>query len=31
MSIVKDKLADITRSNKYRSIAISSLVMKIFD
>ena len=29
--IVKDKLADMTSSNNYRSIAISSLVMKIFD
>ena len=29
--IVKDKLADVTNSNNYRSIAISSLVMKIFD
>ena len=29
--IIKDKLGDITSSNNYRSIAISSLVMKIFD
>ena len=29
--IVKDKLSDMTSSNNYRSIAISSLVMKIFD
>ena len=29
--IVKDKLGDLTNSNNYRSIAISSLVMKIFD
>ena len=29
--IVKDKLADVTNSNNYRSLAISSLVMKIFD
>ena len=29
--IVKDKLSDITSSKNYRSIAISSLVMKIFD
>ena len=29
--IVKDKLSKITNSNNYRSIAISSLVMKIFD
>ena len=29
--IVKDKLADVTNSNNYRSIAISSLIMKIFD
>ena len=29
--IVKDKLGDATHSNNYRSIAISSLVMKIFD
>ena len=28
--IVKDKLADVTNSNNYRTIAISSLVMKIF-
>ena len=27
----KDKLADVTNSNNYRSIAISSLAMKIFD
>ena len=31
VSIIKDKLGDITSSNNYRSIAISSLVMKIFD
>ena len=29
--IIKNKLADITSSDNYRSIAISSLVMKIFD
>lgn len=29
--IVKDKLGDITNSNNYRSIAINSIVMKIFD
>ena len=29
--IIKDKLGDITSSNNYRYIAISSLVMKIFD
>ena len=29
--IVKDKLGDITISENYRSIAISSLVIKIFD
>ena len=29
--IVTDKLADVTNSNNNRSIAISSLVMKIFD
>ena len=29
--IVKDKLGDITSSEDYRSIAISSLVIKIFD
>ena len=29
--LIKDKLADITSSNNYRSIAISSLVLKIFD
>ena len=29
--ILKDKMGDITSSNNYRSIAISSLVMKIFD
>ena len=28
---IKDKLGDMTSSNNYRSIAISSLVMKIFD
>ena len=29
--IIKDKLGDRTSSDNYRSIAISSLVMKIFD
>ena len=29
--IVNDKLSDISSSNNYRSIAISSLVMTIFD
>ena len=29
--IIKDKLGDITSSDNYRSIAISSLVMKLFD
>ena len=29
--LLKDKLGDITSSNNYRSIAISSLIMKIFD
>ncbi len=29
--IIKDKMGDITSSNNYRSIAISSLIMKIFD
>ena len=28
---IKDKLGDITSSNNYRSIAISSLIMKLFD
>ena len=29
--IIKDKLSDITSSDNYRSIAISSLVMKLYD
>ena len=29
--LVKDKLGDITMSNNYRSIALSSLLLKIFD
>ena len=29
--IVKDELTDVTNSNNYRSIAISSIVMKIYD
>ena len=29
--LIKDKMGDLTNSNNYRSIAISSLVMKIFD
>ena len=29
--IIKDKLGDIRSSNNYRSIAISSLILKIFD
>ena len=29
--LIKDKLGDVTDSNNYRSIAISSLMMKIFD
>ena len=29
--IIKDKLGDITSSDNYRSIAISSLVMKLYD
>ena len=29
--IVKDKLGDISSSKNYRSIAISSLILKIFD
>ena len=29
--LLKDKLGDITSSNNYRSIAISSLVLKVFD
>ena len=29
--LIKDKLGDVTDSNNYRSIAISSLIMKIFD
>ena len=29
--LIKDKLGDITSSNNYRSIAISSLMLKIFD
>ena len=29
--LLKDKLGDITSSNNYRSIALSSLVLKIFD
>ena len=29
--LLKDKLGEITSSNNYRSIAISSLIMKIFD
>ena len=29
--LVKDKLGDLTSSNNYRSIAISSLIMKIYD
>ena len=29
--LVKDKLGDITSSNNYRSIALSSLILKMFD
>ena len=29
--LVKDKLGDITASDNYRSIAISSLILKVFD
>ena len=29
--IIKDKLGDLTSSNNYRSIAISSLIMKLYD
>ncbi len=29
--LIKDKLGDITSSNNYRSIAISSLIMKLYD
>ena len=29
--LIKDKLGDITSSNNYRSIAISSVVLKVFD
>ena len=29
--LIKDKLGDITSSNNYRSIAISSLILKVFD
>lgn len=29
--IIKDKLASVTNSSNYRSIAISSLILKIFD
>ena len=29
--LIKDKLGDISSSNNYRSIALSSLVLKIFD
>ena len=29
--IIKDKLGDLTNSDNYRSIAISSVVMKLFD
>ena len=29
--IVKDKLGDVSSSKNYRSIAISSLILKIFD
>ena len=31
VTIIKDKMGDITSSNNYRSIAISTLVMTIFD
>ena len=31
LPIIKDKLGDTTVSSNYRSIAISSLVMKLFD
>ena len=29
--ILKDKLGDICESNNYRSIAISSFILKVFD
>ena len=29
--LVKDKLGDITANNNYRSIALSSLIVKVFD
>ena len=29
--LIKDKLGDISSSNNYRSIALSSLILKIFD
>ena len=31
LPIVKDKLGDITSSDNYRSIAISCLILKVFD
>ena len=31
ISLVKDKLGDITSSNNYRSIALSSLILKVID
>ena len=30
VTVVKDKLGDITSSDNYRSIAISSLILKVF-
>ena len=29
--IIKDKLGEITSSDNYRSIALSSLILKVFD
>ena len=29
--LVKEKMGDITSSDNYRSIAISSLILKVFD
>ena len=29
--LVKDKLGDVSSSNNYRSIALSSLILKVFD
>ena len=29
--LIKDKLGDVSSSNNYRSIALSSLILKVFD